>query len=200
MDFRLLQANEIQMAVCTAHEVYERCVRPYVHSEQEAEQFYQYVCMGHLWQELCTGRLVMWGAFDGVRMCAVSAMQMNGHITMLYVRPEYAGRKLGTNLLTYMCAYAEGILHKEKVTICVTPASCAPYFYKKGFEVMQEVPWTETYLPLARRTTWRPKGKEEVVYEKRNVRPKLIALLMAGVLVFSFVVTAGMTICHIAQI
>lgn len=197
MDIRLLQENEVQMAVYTAHQIYEMCVRSYVRSQQEIEQFYGYVCVENLWREMHNGRLVMWGAFDGGRMCAVSAMQTVGHITMLYVRPECAGRKTGTKLLDYMCAYAEGILHKDKVTINVTPVAAAPYFYKKGFEMMQEVPWVDTYLSLERKTAWRPKGKERIVYQKKSVSQERIVALIAGALVFAFLVMTGVTIHHI---
>lgn len=196
MDIRLLQEQEIQMAVYTAQQIYEMCVRPYVRSQQEADWFYGYVRAENLWQEMQEGRLVMWGAFDGGRMCAVSAMQTVGHITMLYVRPECAGRRIGTKLLNYMCAYAQGILHKDRVTINVMPTAVAPYFYKRGFAVMQEMPRTDAYLSLERLTAWKSQEQELVTYKPKRVSPLVIASLAAGVLLFSFVVIAGVTIFH----
>lgn len=196
MDIRLLQEQEIQMAVYTAQQIYEVCVRPYARSQQEVDWFYGYVRAENLWQEMHEGRLVMWGAFDGGGMCAVSAMQTVGHITMLYVRPECAGRKTGTKLLNYMCAYAQGILHKDRVTINVMPTAAAPYFYKRGFAVMQEVSRTDAYLSLERQTAWKPQGQELVTYKPKRVSPLVIAALAAGVLLFSFVVIAGVTIFH----
>lgn len=38
----------------------------------------------------------------------------------------------------------------------------------------------------------------DVVYKKKNVNPKLIVALIAGVLAFAFLVMAGGTIYHIA--
>ncbi len=195
MDIRLLQEQEIQMAVYTAQQIYEMCVRPYARSQQEVDWFYGYARVENLWQEMHEGRLIMWGAFDGGRMCAVSAMQTAGHITMLYVRPEYAGRKIGTKLLNYMCAYAQGILHKGKVTANIMPTAAAPYFYKQGFEMMQDVPWSDVYLSLERQTAWQPMGKEILTYKKKPVSPIVIVALTAGVLAFSFLVIVGVTLC-----
>lgn len=182
------------MAVYTAQQIYEMCVRPYARSQQEVDWFYGYACVENLWQEMHAGRLIMWGAFDGGRLCAVSAMQTVGHITMLYVRPEYTRRKIGTKLLNYMCAYAQGILHKDKVTANIMPTAAVPYFYKHGFEMMQGVPWAPSYISLERKTVWRPREKEIVTYKKKSVSPTVIVALTTGVLIFSFLVIAGVTL------
>lgn len=194
MDIRLLQEYEVQMAVYTAQQIFEMCVRPYVRSQQEVDWFYGYVQVENLHREMREGRLILWGAFDGGRMCAVSAMQTVGHITMLYVRPECTGRKTGTKLLNYMCAYAQGILHKDRVTVNVMPTAAAPYFYKRGFAMMQEVPRVDEYLSLERQTAWKPQEKELVTYQQKYVSPLVIVALTAGVLLFSFVVIVGVTV------
>lgn len=198
MDIRLIYENEVQMAVYTAHEIFEMCVRPYTQSGKEAEQFYGYVRAENLWQEMHEGRLMIWGAFDGGRMCAVAAMQSVGHITMLYVRPQYTRRKIGTRMLNYMCEYAHGILHKERVTVNVMPIVAASYFYRNGFVLMQNVPWSDTYVSLERRTAGILPKKPEVTYKPRHVSAKCIVALTAGVLIFSFTVMASVTIHHMA--
>lgn len=198
MDIRLLYENEVQMAVYTAHEIFEMCVRPYIRSPKEAEQFYGYVRADNLWQEMHEGRLIMWGAFDGGRMCAVAAMQSVGHITMLYVKPQYSGRKIGTRMLKYMCEYALYMLHKERVTLNVMPVVAAPYFYRKGFVLMQNVPWSDTYVSLERRTVGMKPKKPEVTYKAKSVSAGRIVALAAGVLIFSFAVMTGVTIHHMA--
>lgn len=151
MEIRLLYGNELQMAVYAAHEVFEACVRPHVRTQAEADQFYRYVQVGYLWQEMNAGRLFLWGAFEGGQLCAVSAMQNVGHITMLYVKPYFARRQLGTQLVNHMCAYAARMLRRERVTINVTPVAAAPYFYHIGFTLIQSSPRSESFLPLERR-------------------------------------------------
>lgn len=198
MDIRLLYENEVQMAVYTVQEIFEMCVRPYIRSPKEAEQFYGYVRPENLWQEMHEGRLIMWGAFDGGRMCAVAAMQSVGHITMLYVRPQYSRRRIGTRMLSYMCEYAANILHKERVTANVMPVVAAPYFYKNGFTLMQNVPWADTFVSLERQTVGMKPQKPKVTYKAKTVSPKRIVALVTGVLIFSFAVMTGVTVYHMA--
>lgn len=56
MEIRLLYGNEIQWAVQTAHEVYEQCVRPYTRNAAEVQQYYDYMNLPNLSQEMLAGR------------------------------------------------------------------------------------------------------------------------------------------------
>lgn len=226
MEIRLLYRNEVQMAVYTAHEVFEACVKPYAKTQQEIDWYYSYVRVENLWQELSAGRLFLWGAFEGGQMCAVSAMQDVGHITMLYVKPQYARRHIGEQLMNQMCAYAAGQLHKQCVTINVMPVSAAAYFYHIGFVLTQGAPLGNSYVPLERRI-WSMPGAPVygnainpasaygyspqnagmgytamkpkcpgVTYPTKKVSPKCIAWIVATVLVFATAVTVGITVHH----
>lgn len=158
MEIRLLCGNELQWAVNTANEVFERCVRPYVRSNEETAQYYNYVRLEYLWQEMSAGRLLLWGAFENGQMCAVSAMQSVGHVTMLYVRPQYSGRHVAMRLLDEMCGYAASVLGRERVTIHVTPVASASFFYHVGFTTIQGAPLCNGYMPLERRIWSVPQG------------------------------------------
>lgn len=158
MEIRLLYGNELQWAVYTANEVFETCVRPYVRSQEEIDQYCRYVQVDYLWQEMSAGRLFLWGAFENGQMCAVSAMQNVGHITMLYVRPYYGRRRVGTQLLNHMCSYAASMLHKDRVTINVTPVSSVSYFYHVGFTLIQGSPMSGCFVSLERRIWSIPQG------------------------------------------
>lgn len=151
MEIRLLYGNELQWAVYTANEVFENCVRPYARTREEVDQYYRYVQTEYLWQEMSAGRLFLWGAFENGQMCAVSAMQNVGHITMLYVKPYYGRRRVGTQLLNTMCTYAATMLGKVRVTVNVMPVSCASYFYHAGFTPIQGSPVSNIYISLERR-------------------------------------------------
>lgn len=150
MEIRLLYGNELQWAVYTANEVFETCVRPYAAGVGETEQYYRYVNAEHLWQEMSAGRLFLWGAFENGQMCGVSAMQDTGHITMLYVKPYCAKRRIGATLVDHMSAYANGMLHTERVTIRVSPR-VASYFYHIGFTLILDCVNGGDCVPLERR-------------------------------------------------
>ena len=71
MEIRLLYGNEIQWAVQTAHEVYEQCVRPYTRNAAEVQQYYDYMNLPNLSQEM-----LVEGCFYGAHLktgrCAAS--------------------------------------------------------------------------------------------------------------------------------
>ena len=192
--------NEVQLAVYTAHEVFESCVRPYAKTTEEIDWYYSYVCVENLWQKMNTGQLFLWGAFEAGQMCAVSAMQDAGHITMLYVKPQYMKRHIGTQLIEQMCAYAAGQLHKQCVTVNAMPISAAPFFYHIGFVLTQGAPLGNSYVPLERRIWAMPEKPKcpGVTYPTKKVSPKCIASIVAAVLVFAAAVTVGVTVHHMA--
>lgn len=237
MEIRLLYRNELQWAVYTANEAFETLVRPYARTQEEVEQYYRYVRVENLWQGMSAGHLFLWGAFENGQMCAVSAMKDVGQITMLYVRPQYGGRHVGTQLVNHMCHYAEAMLHRERVTIHVAPVSAAGYFYHMGFTLIQGSVLNGSCVPLERRIWTVPQGypvygaagvdpaygqaaggpvygaagaspaygtpvpqkpkKPEVTYPTKKVSRKCVVALAAGVLLFSFAVFAGVTVCHL---
>lgn len=137
MEIRLLNEHEIQWAVNTAVETFETCVRPFCRTQEEVNRFYGYVNPEHLWREMSGGRLYLFGVFDEGQMCAVSAMQGNGHITILSVKQECQLRRMGTQLLNAMYSYAADMLRLDRVTVLVSPVVKAAYFYKKGFMLLQ---------------------------------------------------------------
>ena len=122
------------------------------------DRYYNYVNVEHLWQELSAGRLFMWGVFENGQMCAVSAMQSIGQITMLYVKPYCQRRRMGEQLINHMCAYAANVLHKERVSIHVTPVSVAAFFYHIGFTLIQGAALENEQVPLERRIWMMPQG------------------------------------------
>lgn len=156
IEIRFLNANELQWAVNTANEVFEICVRGYVGTQEELTQYYNYVQAEYLWQEMSAGRLFLWGVFEDGQMCAVSAMQNTGHVTMLYVRPQFQNRRMGTQLLNGMIGYAASVLQANRITINVTPAAATPYFYRKGFIQLPKAwpnqPYVSVEYPLVQMT------------------------------------------------
>lgn len=110
MEVRMLQSHETLWAVQMMQDIYNQCVRPTVNGEEEVAKFFQYVNPENFQNEINQGRLTLWGAFDRGWMCGVSALQGDGHVSVLYVRPEYQGMKVDAALSKRMKRYAENVL------------------------------------------------------------------------------------------
>lgn len=216
MEVRLLSGNEIQWAVQTANEVFEYCDRNCVGSQDEIRQHYDYVRPEVLWQEQSAGRLILWGAFENGQMCAVSAMQSMGHITMLYVRPPYQRRGLGSWLLNEMRGFADNVLHLSRVTVNVTPVAYAPFFYRRGFQMISGMPFSTPYVSLEQifansmgQQPWnmeqnrQPHGKAAsesgLIYPKKKVSTKVVILITAATFLLCTCVGVVVTVLHMAS-
>lgn len=207
MEIRLLQGTELAWAVETANEVFETCVRFYTRTQEEINQYYRYVNAEYLWQEVSARRLMMWGAFENGQMCAVSAMQNVGHITMLYVKQEYQHRRIGMQLLQLMRGYAALVWRQNRVTINVTPSVCAPFFYRMGFREIPGMEGRNFYISMECRLPENAAGyqipgsmpavkKEEVTYSKKPVRIKTVLMITAAFFVLSIGIMSVLTIHH----
>lgn len=131
-EVRLLYGNEIQWAVNVAREAFVAGMSDVIRSKEQIDRFYGEVTPERLWREGNAGTLFPWGVFHEGALCAVGAMQRDGRITMLYVRPDCQRRGLGLLLLNAMQNQAAA-LGLPQVTIEVTPVTLAPYFYRRGF-------------------------------------------------------------------
>lgn len=212
MEIRLLQETELAWAVNTANEVYGTCVKPYAGTQEEVSQYYGYVNAEYFWQEMHDNRLFLWGAFEEGMMCAVSAMQNVGHITMLYVRPEFWHRRIGMQMLHMMRVFAASMLHLSRITVNVAPLSAVPFFNRLGFCAIPLAGGHTFYLSMESRwdgktitggnsyadgTRSVPK-REEITYPTKPVSPKVVLFLTAAVLALSFVIMSVFTIHHMA--
>lgn len=204
MEIKLLSVNEIQWAVQTAKEVFEYSVGGYVPTGEELQQFHGYVNQDNLSREAAAGRLYIWGAFENGGMCAVSAMQNVGHITMLYVKAAYRNHGLGTWMLNEMRGFAAGILHLYRMTVNVMPAVYAPFFYKRGFAripgMSPALPYIAVECPLTGGRLGRqvrPK-RPEITYPAKKIRTKTVLLVTVAVLLIAAGVGVGETIRYIA--
>mgnify|MGYP000565113306 FL=1 len=80
------------------------------------------------------GVLVVFGAFDSNVLCGVCGMTNEGHITMLYVHPQYLRRGIGKKLLERVRIYARMQLKLMQVSVNAMPAYTADYFSRVGFK------------------------------------------------------------------
>ena len=135
MEIKILQTEEVPKAVQLARGVFEYCLRNTINEAQLIESFYTYVREENIRQLMETQKLTIWAAYDEQNnMVAVSGMQSEGHITLLYVMPYYQRRGYGKKLLLTMREYAREKLELAQVTVNAMPAWTASYFAKSKFQ------------------------------------------------------------------
>lgn len=190
MKIRLLEENEIQLAINVAHEAYQKCILPFVRTEEEVNQYNGYVNLENLWKEVQGGRLLLWGAWEGEELCAVSAMRKEGQITMLYVRPVFQKMGYGKALLDWMRGYAKETLRLKMVTANVTPIFAAEYFKRAGFRYMNGGIYPQAaFVPMEAKVKDMPEVKPE-----RTIRWDIIMGVIIGTLVLVFTIALSYNI------
>jgi GNAT superfamily N-acetyltransferase len=182
MEVRVLTENEISPASEMAVGVYNYCLRQSVFPQALTEAFLQYAAADHLAQMVREGQITCWGVWNGEQLCAMSAMQPEGHITMLYVHPTYQRCGYGKRLLTEMKKYAAAQGNLPRVTVNAMPVWTAEYFARQGFARMP-LPGYENagFVPMSAPSI------QEVGYRKKPLSGKVVAGVVGaftGVIVF----------------
>ncbi len=136
-EIRMLQIEEIPQAVELAQGVFGFDLRQTITDPQMIRFFEEYTTVENLTGMVSQQRLYMWGIFEAAQLCGMSAMQPEGHITMLYVYPYFRKKKYARQLLDMMRRFAKQSLGLERVTACALPAWTATYFIKNGFWQMR---------------------------------------------------------------
>lgn len=136
-EIRMLQIEEIPQAVELAQGVFGFDLRQTITDPQMIRFFEEYTAVENLTGMVSQQRLYMWGIFEAAQLCGMSAMQPEGHITMLYVYPYFRKKKYARQLLDMMRRFAKQSLGLERVTACALPAWTATYFIKNGFWQMR---------------------------------------------------------------
>lgn len=115
MEVRILSIDEIPLAVLTVTEIYTTCDMQYAESAEEIEAFRRWMNESNLRQKVMDGTIILWGAFDGGRLCAVAIMEAGGIIGEFYVRPEYRNGRCESELLDAMYHYGHKTQQRRKM-------------------------------------------------------------------------------------
>jgi ribosomal protein S18 acetylase RimI-like enzyme len=184
MEIRQLQENEIPVAAELAQGVFGLDLQRTITDEKLTGFFYDYANEGSLTNRVRCGQIILWGVFEGNQMCGVSALQPEGHITMLYVYPAFRRRGYGKALLDTMRTFAKKTLGLERVTVSALPAWTASYFTRNGFTVLAAQPHPE-FANLEAPT------KQEAMYPVRKLGAKRVAALVIVTVVLILAVSIG---------
>lgn len=182
MEYRILLEEEYAKASSLSQYVFDQTLRERMEFPQTCSFVEEYLKEEHLREMNKEGALVLWGAFENEQMVAVSGMQSDGMITMLYVLPQFAGKGCGTNLLHLMRIYAKETYGILKVTLNATPAWTAYYFAKQGFAFTNgkkdiQVPFVNMYAVY----------DKYQMYTKKRVPVKAFVLGILGCLLFGII-------------
>lgn len=182
MQIRNLKEQEIPFASELAKVVYRNTIEPYCADQQMRQIFYEYVEKEALLSRYHEGKLMIWGVFDMGNLCAVGAMQPEGHITMLYVLPQYQRHGIGRELVTSMQKYAFSEYKLAKITVNATPAWTADYFRKCGFKMMKQQTGNGTFSSLEM------KSNGAIQYKTRSIPPKILLGITMGFLILMVII------------
>lgn len=201
LEIRLMNINELHGAVNLANEVYEQCVKRYVGVPDMVRQYYDYVQPEELCRQMREGHLFLWGAFENGVLCGVSAMQHSGHITMLYVRPCFQRRGIGSLLVRHMLMFADKARKLERVTVNVIPVAAAGYFYRRGFCPANR---QNAGQPFAALVYTFPKNRkrdntDRITYPVKKVKTGTVLWLAVATLLLAFGIGSATTIRYMAQ-
>lgn len=177
----MLQIEEIPQAVELAQGVFGFDLRQTITDPQMIRFFEAYTTVENLTGMVSQRRLYMWGIFEAAQLCGMSAMQPEGHITMLYVYPYFRKKKYARQLLDMMRRFAKQSLGLERVTACALPAWTADYFIKNGFWQMHVQQNTATAQTAATQSQTpgfvyvEAKTLNDVVYPVKKIPGKALA-------------------------
>ena len=124
-------------------------------------------------------------------------MTNEGHITMLYVHPQYLRRGIGKKLLERVRIYARMQLKLMQVSVNAMPAYTADYFRCVGFKSAYQGGFCngqgDMYVPMTAKSIY------QVEYTPRHIADKTFIAISVGFTCLVFVsgviyaVCAGLT-------
>lgn len=183
MTIRIIRREELNIASGLARYVFDNCLKYRMEFPQTIAFVEEYVAEDNLKQLYDACELILWGVYEGEQMVAVSALQSDGLISMLYVLPQCQNRGYGSKLLLTMREYAKTRLGAERITLNANPAWTASFFGKKGFTKFDmnqnsEVPFISMYAL----------SKDINVINKRPVPMRVIVLAVISCILFATIV------------
>lgn len=164
MEIKLLTINEMPQALQIARGVFDYCLRKSIPDPENIAGFEAYANEENVRSLMEQGRLLLWAAYEMGHMVAMSGMQSEGHITMLYVLPVYQRRGCGRQLLLAMRKHARSQYGLPVVTVTAMPAWTASYFQRQRFTALD--PMQVTMAPYV---YMQAKSIYEISYEKKQV-------------------------------
>ena len=152
----------------------------------------EYVREDVIREQVAKGSLHMWGIKNGNYFVAVSAMNSQGHITMLYVHPQFVRRKYGKKLLREMRVFAANELGLNNVTVNVMPVWSASFFAVNGFKPCPQNEGIRNEF-----VSMTAPSISEVRYKTKKISPKLFVGISVGCPILITLITIAYTLYYL---
>lgn len=188
MEAKILSQEQIPEALGIARGVFDYCLRTQITDLEMIHIFLQYTEEANIRRMTEEQKLTLWGIFEQGTMVAMSGMQSEGHITMLYVLPIFQKRGYGSCLLKEMRAYAADQYGLSAVTLSAMPAWTEGYFAKQKFHTL-EMTQPCAFVPMQAKTI------EQAMYEKKPVPTAVMIGTSIGGLAVCAAIAVGYMIC-----
>lgn len=159
MEIRILRDNEMIHASGLSRYVFDNCLRERMEFPQSIGFIEDYLKYENLTGLVHEGKLTVWGVFEQEQCVAISGLQSDGMITLLYVLPQCFRRGYGSALLRVMKEYAKNTYGMNRIMVNATPAWTATYFIRNGFAYQQKpsnmhVPFITLYADQSNTTNY----------------------------------------------
>lgn len=178
MKIRKLTNEEIKGACAFAVNIYNIAIRSSFRTQDCHRYFDEYMDADRLTDEERTGVLAVFGAFDSNVLCGVCGMTNEGHITMLYVHPQYLKHGIGKKLLERVRIYARMQLKLMQVSVNAMPAYMADYFRRVGFKSAYQGGFcngqSDMYVPMTAKSIY------QIEYTPRRIADKTFIAISVG--------------------
>uniref|UniRef100_UPI004026DBC3 GNAT family N-acetyltransferase n=1 Tax=Agathobacter rectalis TaxID=39491 RepID=UPI004026DBC3 len=178
MKIRKLTNEEIKGACAFAVNIYNIAIRSSFRTQDCHRYFDEYMDADRLTDEERTGVLAVFGAFESNVLCGVCGMTNEGHITMLYVHPQYLRHGIGKKLLERVRIYARMQLKLMQVSVNAMPAYMADYFRRVGFKSAYQGGFcngqSDMYVPMTAKSIY------QIEYTPRRIADKTFIAISVG--------------------
>lgn len=188
MEARILTVEQIPEALSIARGVFDCCLRAQISDLEMVHIFLQYTEEQNIKKMVEEQKLTLWGMFEQQQMVAMSGMQSEGHITMLYVLPVFQRRGYGKQLLAEMRRYAADAYQLSAVTLSAMPAWTADYFKKRKFQPLSTAQPC-SFVPM------QADAIANTTYEKKPLSTAAVIGTSVGGLVVCAAIAVGFMIC-----
>ena len=188
MEARILSQEQIPEALGIARGVFDYCLRTQITDLEMIHIFLQYAEETNIRRLVEEEKLTLWGMFEQGNMVAMSGMQSEGHITMLYVLPIFQNKGYGKALLKEMRTYAAEQYNLAAVTLSAMPAWTAGYFAKQKFYSL-EIAQPCSFVPMQAKTI------NEIIYDKKPLPAAAVIGTSIGGLAVCAAIAVGYMIC-----
>ena len=154
--------NTSREVVAGLHLVWDVFIRENAGSctQQGIEEFARFIKMENFMPLVERGEMIVFGVVEGQELGGIGAVQSDGHISLLFVRPDLRRRGIAKALVNEMCRFCTMQLALMRITVNASVVSTEAYHHM-GFRDLAPVQEKDgiRFVPM------------ELMVSPANVRP-----------------------------